>query len=387
MPQFSIIMAVYNNEKYFPIAVESVLTQDYKDFELIIVDDGSTDRTSEIADLFAKEDQRVRVIHQENQWIFSSYNNGLNAAVGEYVYYVNSDDRLRPGALSLMAEKIKKYHPDVIWTKVLTHKCDENQNIISYDFLNQGKVIKEELFYDNMEAVRSNWLFFYKSELAQNQTNLYKRDIMCRYRFRNDVYGGDMLFNISIASEINSALVLKEAIYDHFHYSSEQMNASIGKYYGYEHEMFNDFYLEYINLFSTWNRLDRETKEFLGKRRLKSITFELSTLKYTNCILSIDEKIQKVFESMVDDVVYECAKDLDCVEELEARILNGMRSLLIKEELKPESNMYFAFNLLDSLLRYEKDETDYQKIKEAVYHPLNKYNIGLSFYNKLTGDA
>lgn len=383
MPQFSIIIAVYNNEKYLPMAVESVLTQDYIDFELIIVDDGSTDRTREIAYSIANDDCRVCVIHQENQWIFASYNNGINAAIGEYVFFVNSDDRLRPGSLSLMAEKIKQYHPDIIWTKILTHKCDENQKIISYDYLSQNKTIEQDLFFDNVEAVRSNWLFFYKKSLSHNQINLYKRDIMCKYKFRNDVYGSDMLFNIVIASDIKSAFILKEAVYDHFHYESEYMNASVGKYYGYEHEMFNDFYLEYIKLYTSWNRLDNEVKEFFGKLRMKYISFEISTLKYSCCRLNIDEKIQKIFGNMVDNVVYQCAKELDCIEELEARVLSGIKALLIKDNLKPESNMYFVYELLDALLRYEKDEADYQKIKDAVFHPLNKYNIGLSFYNKL----
>ena len=94
---FSIIMPVYNNEIYFPLAVASILQQDYTDFELIIVDDGSTDGTPELADAFAASDRRIRVIHQKNQWIYASFNNGIRQASGDYIYIVNSDDRLMPG--------------------------------------------------------------------------------------------------------------------------------------------------------------------------------------------------------------------------------------------------------------------------------------------------
>lgn len=114
MPKFSIVIPVYNNEKYFPFAIDSILSQEYDDFEVIIVDDGSTDQTPVIADSYVEKDKRVRVIHQENQWIHASVNNGVVAAKGDYVYIVNPDDRLRAESLKHMAEKVQLFHPDVI---------------------------------------------------------------------------------------------------------------------------------------------------------------------------------------------------------------------------------------------------------------------------------
>lgn len=78
----SIVMPVYNNERYFPLAVKSIIEQEYKDFELIIIDDGSTDRTAIIADEIAATDSRIRVIHQSNQWVYASFNRGIEAAKG-----------------------------------------------------------------------------------------------------------------------------------------------------------------------------------------------------------------------------------------------------------------------------------------------------------------
>lgn len=91
-PLISIITAVYNNERYIRNVAESVLNQDFKDIEYIIVDDGSTDKTPQIIDEIASKDARVKVIHQKNQWIFASYNNGVKAASGKYFYIINSDD-------------------------------------------------------------------------------------------------------------------------------------------------------------------------------------------------------------------------------------------------------------------------------------------------------
>ena len=79
----SIVMAVYNNEMYFPLAVKSIIEQDYDQWELIIIDDGSTDQTPIIADRMAESDSRITVVHQKNQWIYASFNKGIELAKGD----------------------------------------------------------------------------------------------------------------------------------------------------------------------------------------------------------------------------------------------------------------------------------------------------------------
>ena len=117
MPLFTIITAVYNNTTYIHHALQSVLQQDFEDYEYIIVDDGSTDGTSELLDEYERTYEQIQVIHQENQWIYASFNNGIAKAKGKYIYILNSDDRLRDGILKTAAEKIEKYqYPDVIFT-------------------------------------------------------------------------------------------------------------------------------------------------------------------------------------------------------------------------------------------------------------------------------
>lgn len=379
----SIIMAVYNNEKYFPLAVKSIVEQNYTDFELIIIDDGSTDRTPMIADKIATGDNRIRVIHQSNQWIYASFNRGIEEANGEYIYIVNSDDRLRPGSLALMAEKACCYRPDVIWTKVLMHECDEEQTIISYDYQKMDEWVEREIYCRDEEAVHKIWPFLFVSSLAQNQANLYRSDLMKRHKFRNDVYGADTLFNISIASEVKTALVMKEPVYDFFLYRKEGMNASAGGYYPYEHQMFNEIYTKYVKLFSAWDLPEDSYKEFLISRRIKQISGEAGSLLCQNCAMSTEEKLEYLLNSIPDKTVRSCAEWGNREEELESRILSGIRSILLKETITNESEMYFIYELLDSLLRYEKDEADYRKIEAAIWNPRNPMHIGRFFYNKL----
>lgn len=384
MVKFSIIMPVYNNEKYFPMAVRSVEEQNYDNYELIVIDDGSTDKTSEIADQLAKSNLHIKVIHQKNQWIYNSFNKGITLASGEYIYILNSDDQLMQGTLKLFDEKIEKYHPDVIWTKVLHHLCDNEQNILKYDIYNIDRHITQEHFYSNKEEVREAWPYFISSRLVLDQANLYRRNIMQRKDFLNDVYAADTLYNISIADMVNSALVLREPIYHHYiYYENNLMNASVGNYYSYEHSMFNDIYVQYSALFQKWNLKPENYKTVLCKNRMTKLSFEFRHLKARNCPLSLKEKLQFMFEGCIDNVIKECILQGNREEELESRILSGVRELLIEESISEDDDMFFAYELLESLLRYEKDNDDLKKIENAINHPLNPSHIGKTFYKKL----
>ena len=96
MPELSIIVPVYKVEPYLPKCIDSILAQTFSDFELILIDDGSPDRCGEICDEYAARDDRVVVIHRENRGVSAARNAGLDAARGEYIGFVDSDDWIEP---------------------------------------------------------------------------------------------------------------------------------------------------------------------------------------------------------------------------------------------------------------------------------------------------
>ena len=120
-PRVSIVIAVYNREKYLGIAVDSVLRQTCQDWELIISDDGSIDGTLDIAQQFALEDDRIRVLTAEHQGAVYALIAGFNAARGEFVGQLDSDDLLEPPALELTVNALDE-HPD--WGMVYTNYRD-----------------------------------------------------------------------------------------------------------------------------------------------------------------------------------------------------------------------------------------------------------------------
>lgn len=146
MPEFSIIVPIYNVEKYLKICVDSIMKQSFKDFEVILVDDGSPDRCGIMCDSYGAADVRVKVIHKTNGGLSSARNAGLDIATGKYVIFIDSDDfwddntalenihkNLMETQSDILVFPAKRYYEDNnIFTYTLNIKVDR-QKIINND--------------------------------------------------------------------------------------------------------------------------------------------------------------------------------------------------------------------------------------------------------------
>lgn len=112
--KISIVIPVYNNKNYLSECLESVINQTYRNLEIICIDDGSTDGSSEILDEFAKQDSRLIVIHKVNEGVSATRNVGLNIASGSYIGFVDSDDFCEPDMFEELLRQIKENHADVV---------------------------------------------------------------------------------------------------------------------------------------------------------------------------------------------------------------------------------------------------------------------------------
>ncbi len=112
--RFSVIVPAYNVERYLPAALESLAVQTFTDFEVVIVDDGSSDKSGAIADEYASEHDNVIVLHGENQGLLLARRKGIAAAHGEYVLHLDGDDRLSPVALERIAWEIEATNADIV---------------------------------------------------------------------------------------------------------------------------------------------------------------------------------------------------------------------------------------------------------------------------------
>ena len=116
MKKISIIVPVYQAEKYISKCIESIVNQTYKNLEIILVDDGSTDRSGEICDEYGKKDNRIVVVHNKNKGVSVARNCGLDIATGDYITFVDSDDYIDLQMYSEMMKVVEKYSCDVVYS-------------------------------------------------------------------------------------------------------------------------------------------------------------------------------------------------------------------------------------------------------------------------------
>ena len=121
-PKISVIVPIYKTERYLQECIDSILSQTYTDFELILVDDGSPDGCGAICDRATAQDKRIRVLHQENQGVTRARANGVSAAQGEFITFVDSDDTLPPYALEKLVQHADD-DTDIVLGKLPGHNC------------------------------------------------------------------------------------------------------------------------------------------------------------------------------------------------------------------------------------------------------------------------
>ncbi len=143
-PRFSVIVPIYNVEKYLKKCIDSILAQTYLDFEVLLIDDGSPDNCPMICDEYAGKDRRVRVIHKKNAGLVAARNSGVLAARGEYICYVDGDDWVSPDLLQVISDKaISQYNIDMVVFSAVKQYENEQEEIPKPEL--EGYYGKEEL--------------------------------------------------------------------------------------------------------------------------------------------------------------------------------------------------------------------------------------------------
>ncbi len=171
-PMFSIIVPVYKVEKYLCQCVDSLLTQDFDDYEIILVDDGSPDSCPQICDEYASRNERVRVVHKPNGGLSDARNEGVKVSKGKYLTFVDSDDFwIGTEVLSGVSQIINKFHPDIVVSDFIKYYTDSKKYLypsITCDTALNGKSkieVLEYLYFCHADMKISAWQKFAEREL------------------------------------------------------------------------------------------------------------------------------------------------------------------------------------------------------------------------------
>lgn len=213
----SIIVPVYNTENYLEKCLYSLVNQTYKNIEIIIIDDGSTDNSMNIIQKFVLADNRVKVISQKNQGLSGARNTGMNNANGDYIMFIDSDDWIEIDTCEKAINASEKYNADVVFWPYIKEFSNSQKDNYLFD--------KTEIIWSekNINQLSRRMVGLVGDELANPQSidnlvtawgKLYKKSVISDVRFTDTKIIGteDALFNIEVFLGINSAVYIPDLL-------------------------------------------------------------------------------------------------------------------------------------------------------------------------------
>lgn len=228
MPKVSIIVPIHNAERTLGWCINSVLNQTFRDIEVLLVNDGSTDHSSSICQNYAMLDKRVKVLEQSNQGVSCARNYGLQCACGEYIQFVDSDDVIKSNMTETLLRTIEGYEKDsVVCPYYRITKSEKNE----YSAIKQGvsglyseRVFDHDSLWKNM--MRLIWEY---AAIEVPWNKLYKRNIIIKNRLQfspSFSLGEDFLFNLDYFQHCNGAIFISTPLY---YYIAEQTDSLTGR--------------------------------------------------------------------------------------------------------------------------------------------------------------
>ena len=219
MKTISVIIPVYNTEKELPKCLKSICDQTYKDLEIICIDDGSTDGSSQVLDEFSMKDNRIKVVHQKNGGESNARNTGLKMASGEYIAFCDCDDWIDTDMYEILARELNCENIDMVggsWYKETDAYSQEIRNQLP---VNNAAFTREELLKylykrDSYRGFAYMWNKLYKREILKDKFGnllLFHEDLRL---------GGDVLYLAEAALNIKKGKYIDRAFY-HYYQRSE----------------------------------------------------------------------------------------------------------------------------------------------------------------------
>lgn len=299
----SIIVPVYNVENVLHYCIESILNQTYTDFELLLVDDGSTDRSGDICEKYAVKDTRIRVIHKDNGGVSSARNFGIDNANGEYICFVDSDDYLNSMFLEKLLET-KNSNPQIdnCWCCFQTVNQYGGERI--QDNTLKGYQLLVEFDTSQIMTLHEYWLD------AGPVCKLFSNQIIKENGIRFDTslsLGEDLLFNFCYLDNTNKRIIVcNEALYNYVRVNDESLSQK------YREDLFNIYRYLYKNIelyLKKWNCDDSQMRKYYNS---SFYAYENSLRNTYHKSSTVEHKLSQNRRIMQSDEFVNALKKSDC---------------------------------------------------------------------------
>ncbi|MDR2337797.1 MAG: glycosyltransferase [Deltaproteobacteria bacterium] len=320
LPSISIIIPVYKTEKYLARCLDSVLAQTFSDFEIVCVNDGSPDNSAVILADYEQRDVRIKVVAQENQGLSVARNNGVLAAKGKYILYLDSDDVLHPQTLEIAAHFAKLKDVELVVFKGKKHF--DNDHLVSSPHFKH---------FDDISKIRVNVtsspLFSLKTKDGQFKIDitawgkLFKREILANISFIPKIRFEDTPYIAEVLSKNPTTAILEEKLYSY----TQRQQSIMSEIYTAEH--FNDHLIGVKKIYDVFKNADKKTQNYIARVLI------FGQAKY---------QVKKFLKT-----IKLCRADKNLRQDLEHALLEQLRFLdsvgwLKLRDFKPESLYWYA---------------------------------------------
>lgn len=298
----SIILPVYNNEGDISTSINSVLQQRSEDWELIIINDGSTDRTGEICDEYAKKDDRIKVVHTKNYGPADARNTGIRNATGKYCIFLDSDDQLHSEAISALSFAVLIENFEIVFYGY-AHHVDTGQDkwkSIEHSLAPQKFYTNQEFkeIYDELETQNFThpvWNKMFLTSFLKTRLILFPSGIFI---------SEDFIFNLTAYSLAERVLILEEVLY---HYRSRDFGSITTSFRLNKIQDIEQVYIKSYQLMKDWQpvHLNKINNEFI-----QNISVYINSLYSVTCDLSQKEKKDLIYQLINNENVKKCIAEI-----------------------------------------------------------------------------
>lgn len=294
--KISVIMPVYRVEDYVGRAIESMQKQTLQEFEFLIVDDGSPDRSGEICDAYAKKDARIRVFHRKNQGAPAARNAAMDLAKGKYLYFLDSDDWAEPEMLEEMYRLAEKYRAELVVAGFyIDTYYGENQ------FRSDDYVPEDAVYMTKEEFRRNSYRLFDRNMLYTPWNKLYLREYIEKHRLRfPKTMWDDFPFNLSVIDQVERVAVTSRQYY---HFIRARAESETAAYRPGMYEKREEEHGWLLDLYRRWNIRTPETAEFIARRYIERFIGCVENLTNPNCRMNYRQKRREVRKMLKNERV------------------------------------------------------------------------------------
>ena len=269
----SIIVPIYNSEETLIKCLDSILKQKDTNFEVILINDGSSDESLNICRHYSNNYENIIIIDKKNEGSSVARNKGIDRASGRYIMFIDSDDWIEDTMLKDKYELAMKYNSDMVISG------------IKIDYMKKNEIVKTIVnnykfsFWKNIDEISLNIINIFENALINSSCNkLYKASILKENNiyFQRTEVGEDTLFNLSVLEKINSLLITDKSYY---HYNKfDNKETLTGKIIDDSYKKYIYIHKEMLRLFEKWDRLNDEVIKYINRTMISqylAVTYKI----------------------------------------------------------------------------------------------------------------